>query len=396
MAYGQKNMNKSLLAAFAEPSGHETVQRLRVELGERGYDIVVGRGLIADAAYYVAPLLNQQRTIIVTDETVEALWLASLADSLGNAGIDVTSCVLPAGESTKNFQQLEKLCGEILRWRPERGSTVIALGGGVIGDLTGFASAIVMRGLRFIQVPTTVLAQVDSSVGGKTGINTAHGKNLVGAFHQPGLVLIDTATIDTLPSREMTAGYAEIAKYGLLGNADLFRWLEINGADFFAGAERVRQHLVIESCRMKAQIVAKDEKEGDVRALLNLGHTFGHVLETEIGYDGRLLHGEAVGIGIILAFRLSALLGHCDERVATRIVAHFQAVGVPYDLGRLDTSGWTAGRLFNHMRLDKKVRDGRLTFVLARDIGDSFISRDVPESAVLSVLETALEASTGS
>ena len=378
--------------ALATRSGPLTApDRLTVALGERSYDVVVGRGLIADAAQEVAPLLHRSRTLVVCDENVAAEWLEPLTASLTGADIEVHPVVLPSGESTKSFAQLERLIREILNWRVERRSVIIALGGGVIGDLTGFSAACVMRGIDFIQIPTSVLAQVDSSVGGKTGINTPEGKNLVGAFHQPRLVLADTAALDTLPRREIAAGYAEIVKYGLLGNADFFDWLEANGDAFFRGDEQVRRHAILESCRAKAEIVARDEREGGVRALLNLGHTFGHALEAEVGYDGRLLHGEAVAIGMVMAFRLSEALGHCPTGAADRVAAHFRQVGVPYNLSGFDTSDWDAGRLLDNMRLDKKVEDGRLTFIVARAIGDAFVSRDVPEDAALHVLLSALE-----
>ncbi len=365
--------------------------RLTVGLGKRSYDIVVGRGLIERAADEIVPLLSDRRAMIVTDEHVAGHWLEPLTSSLEAAGIETSTIVLKPGESAKSFGALETLCEELLSHRIERASTLIALGGGVIGDLAGFAAAILMRGIGFIQIPTTVLAQVDSSVGGKTGINTAHGKNLVGAFHQPRLVLADTAALDSLPPREIAAGYAEIAKYGLLGNAHFFEWLETNGRGFFNGDEQVRRHAILESCRAKADIVAADEREGGVRALLNLGHTFAHAFEAEAGYEGSLLHGEAVAIGMVQAFRLSADLGHCAPDIADRIAAHFRALGVPADLSQLDTGAWTAERLLDHMRLDKKVHQGRLTFILARAIGDAFITRDVPEDAVLTVLRTALE-----
>ncbi|MEQ8666083.1 MAG: 3-dehydroquinate synthase [Rhodospirillales bacterium] len=384
-------MNNSTNVESVEPPLVVDPDRLRVELGARAYDIVVGRGLIERAGSDIAPLLNRPRTLIVTDANVARGWLQPLERALMAAGIETASVVLPPGEATKSFGQLERLCGEILDWRIERRSTVVALGGGVIGDLVGFAAAILMRGIEFIQIPTTLLAQVDSSVGGKTGINMPQGKNLIGAFHQPRLVLADTAALDTLPDRELGAGYAEIAKYGLLGDKAFYEWLEDNGAGFFDGDEQVRRHAILESCRAKARIVGEDEKETGKRALLNLGHTFGHALEAEAGYDGRLLHGEAVGIGMVMAFRLSALLGHCDQGDADRVATHLRSVGVPADLSGLDTANWTAARLLDHMRIDKKVQDGRLTFILARAIGEAFISSDVPEAAVLETLETALQ-----
>jgi len=383
-------MNEALAPQSPDAGSSNDPERLTVALGDRSYEIVVGRGLIANAAAEIGPLLHQPRTLVVCDGNVAKEWLEPLSASLTNAGIEVQSVVLPAGESTKSFQHFERLTREVLQWRVERRSAIIALGGGVIGDLVGFTAACVMRGIEFIQIPTTVLAQVDSSVGGKTGINTPEGKNLVGAFHQPRLVLADTASLDTLPRREIGAGYAEIVKYGLLGNAAFFDWLADNGEKFFAGDEQVRRHAILEGCRAKADIVAQDEREGGVRALLNLGHTFGHALEAEVGYDGRLLHGEAVGIGMVMAFQLSEALGHCPAGASQQIIDHFARVGVPFDLSGLNTEGWNAETLLDHMRLDKKVQDGRLTFIVARAIGDAFISRDVPEDAVLQVLRAAL------
>jgi len=363
---------------------------VRVELGDRAYDIVVGRGLIGRAGEIVAPLLSQPRTVIVADRNVASHWLAPMKDSLAAAGVESIDIVLDPGEATKSFAQLENLTTRLLEWRVERRSTVIALGGGVIGDLVGFAAAIVMRGIEFIQVPTTLLAQVDSAVGGKTAINSPLGKNLIGAFHQPRLVLSDTATLDTLPAREVGAGYAEVVKYGLIGDAAFFEWLEAEGQGVFSGDETIRRRAIAESCRAKARVVAADEREGGVRALLNLGHTFAHAFEAEAGYDGGLLHGEAVAIGMVQAFRLSEALGHCPAGAADRIEAHFRAVGVPTTLTGIANQSWTADALLHHMSLDKKVQDGRLTFILAHAIGDAFVSRDVEQAAVRDILQRAL------
>jgi len=300
--------------------------------------------------------------------------------------------VLPAGEHTKDLAHLEDLTNRLLDARIERATALIALGGGVVGDITGFAAAILLRGLDFVHIPTTLLAQVDSSVGGKTGINTRHGKNLVGTFHQPRLVLCDTTALDTLPERDLRAGYAEVVKYGLLGDADFFAWLEEFGSALLAGDAVARRRAVIESCRTKARLVAADEREGGARALLNLGHTFAHALEAEAAYGGGLTHGEAVAVGLCLAFELSARLELAAASEAQRVSRHLTAVGLPSEpgqvLGRVDES--MAERLLGHMRQDKKVQGGRLVFVLARGIGDAFVSNEVPEAEVLALLTDKL------
>jgi 3-dehydroquinate synthase len=294
---------------------------------------------------------------------------------------------LPPGEPTKDFGHLRELCERTLSLGIERGTLLIALGGGVIGDLVGFAAGILLRGLDFVQVPTTLLAQVDSSVGGKTGINTPQGKNLVGLFHQPRLVLADVGVLKTLDARQTRAGYAEIVKYGLLGDHSFFAWLEANGERVLAGDPAALRHAVAASCRAKAAIVAEDEREGGSRALLNLGHTFGHALEAETGFGDALLHGEAVAIGTVLAFDLSACLGLAAATDARRIRQHFAIAGLPIDSRFLVGRGTSADRLLAHMRVDKKVRDGRLTFILARGIGQAFICRDVKDDDVRAVLE---------
>lgn len=363
-------------------------ERLSVDLGERTYDILIGRGLLDDAGSLLAPLLAQPRVVIVTDANVAPLYLARLETSLAAAGIASAALVLPAGEATKSFAQLEALCEDLLSLKVERRTTLVALGGGVIGDLTGFTAGITLRGLDFVQVPTTLLAQVDSSVGGKTGINSAHGKNLVGLFHQPRLVLADVDTLATLDARELRAGYAEVVKYGLIGDAQFFTWLEANGAAVLAGDPAVVGHAVRVSCLAKAAIVAADEREGGIRALLNLGHTFGHALEAETGFGDALLHGEAVGIGMVLAFALSHRLGLCDSAEVDRVTQHLATMGLRTDLRWL--TGATPAGLIAHMQGDKKVRDGRLTFVLARRIGEAFLDRDVPETVIADVLADAL------
>ena len=293
-----------------------TTDTISVDLGARSYDIIVGTDLLSKAGRHIAPLVKIHPAIIVTDETVAPLHLATLRGSLSAAGIAAETIVLKAGESTKEFAGLEYLASAILDLAPERASTLIALGGGVVGDITGFAASVILRGIDFIQIPTTLLSQVDSSVGGKTGINTRHGKNLVGSFYQPRLVLADTDVLDTLPRRELLAGYAEVVKYGLLGYSDFFTWLETNGVAILAGYDAARRHAVITSCDAKAKIIAGDEREMGQRALLNLGHTFAHTLEAETGFGSRLLHGEAVSIGMVMAFDLSMRLGLCPAEDA--------------------------------------------------------------------------------
>ena len=301
------------------------------------------------------------------------------------------SIVLPAGEPTKDLAHLEDLTDRLLDARVERATTLIALGGGVVGDITGFAAAIVLRGLDFIHIPTTLLAQVDSSVGGKTGINTRHGKNLLGAFHQPRLVLADVGVLETLDRRNFLAGYAETVKYGLLGDAPFFSWLEAEGANLCAGDRAARRHAVLRSCAAKAAIVALDERESGRRQLLNLGHTFGHALEAQVGFTDALLHGEAVAIGMVLAFDLSVRLGLCPPDDAERARRHLAERGLPVSLADLSGRGWTADALFAHMLHDKKARDGRPTLVLVRGIGQAFTTRDVEAQAVRALLDDALK-----
>lgn len=362
-------------------------ETLRVELGERSYDIVVGADLIAHAATWIAPVLARPRAIVITDENVAPHYLAPLRTSLEAVDIDVDTIVLPAGEQTKSFAHFQALCEDILARRVERSTTLIALGGGVIGDLVGYTAASVLRGMPFIQVPTTLLSQVDSSVGGKTGINTRHGKNLVGAFYQPKLVLADTAALNTLDHRQLMAGYAEVVKYGLIDDLNFFEWLELHAQALIDGDMDKRRHAVLTSCAAKARVVAEDEREGGRRALLNLGHTFGHALEAETGYGDKLLHGEAVAIGMAMAFDLSRRLELCSGQDSGRVSAHFDAICLPNDLAVLDTTGWTTDKLLDHMSRDKKVEGGKLTFILARGIGQAFITRDVAEAEVRGLLE---------
>lgn len=367
---------------------HSVASQLNVELGDRSYVIRIGTGLLDQAGMLAAPLLAQPRVVIITDAHVAPFYLARLQAALAVAGIRHDAVVLPAGEPTKSFPQLEALCEQLLTLKVERRTTLIALGGGVIGDLVGFTAGITLRGLDFIQIPTTLLAQVDSSVGGKTGINTAQGKNLVGLFHQPRLVLADTQTLSTLDPRQLRAGYAEVVKYGLIGDADFFTWLEAHGPAVLASDRRAIRHAVEVSCAAKAAIVAADEREGGIRALLNLGHTFGHALEAETGFGEALLHGEAVAVGMVLAFALSCRLGYCADADYTRVRDHLAVMGLPTDLRWLH--GVDPDRLIAHMAGDKKVHDGRMTFVLARRIGDAFLDRDVPTEALMEVLADAL------
>ena len=372
----------------------QVAERLHVDLGARGYDIAIGPGLIGRAGAEITSLPNApNRVVVVTDHHVAELHLAPLERSLSDAGLAFDAFVVPAGEASKSFASFEKLCEALLTAGLERKTWLIALGGGVVGDLTGFAAAVLLRGLDFVQVPTSLLAQVDSSVGGKTGINSAHGKNLVGAFHQPRFVLADSGALGTLPRRELLAGYAEIVKCGALGDAAFFAWLEEHGAHVVEGDAKAQIRAVATSCKTKAAIVAADEREGGCRALLNLGHTFGHALEAETGYSSALLHGEAVAIGMVMAFDLSVRLGFCRPEEADRLRRHLAAVGLATDLSDLPQVDWNAERLLGHMRKDKKVSDGRLTFILARSLGEAFVTQEVPESEVLALLQDVIAAS---
>jgi 3-dehydroquinate synthase len=373
-----------------------STRTIRVELAGRSYDIAIGPGLIDQAGTLSRPLLAAPKVTIVSDETVAPLYGARLAASFDKAGIKANTVTVPAGENSKEFGAFGRLMNELLDQRPDRRTTLVALGGGVVGDLTGFAASVLLRGVDFIQVPTTLLAQVDSSVGGKTGINTRHGKNLVGTFYQPRLVLADTGVLDTLPRRELLAGYAEVAKYGLIDDPAFFAWCEANGAAVLSGDAAKRTYAIEQSCLAKARIVAADERETtDLRALLNLGHTFGHALEAETGFGSDLLHGESVGTGMAMAFDLSARLGLCPATDAERVRRHLGAVGLPMRLraiGGDNRRSWDATRLIEHMRGDKKAEGGRLTFVLARGIGKAFVSREVDEAALRGLLDDAISA----
>lgn len=365
----------------AKPPKHRATGRraVKVALGSRSYDILIGHGLMAEAGALVSAALGPCRVAIVTDANVGARHLDGLKAGLGGVAV-LGEVIVPAGESSKGFLELERVTGALLGMGVERRDAVLALGGGVVGDLAGFAASILRRGVRLVQVPTSLLAQVDSSVGGKTGINTPHGKNLVGAFHQPSLVLADLELLSTLPRRELASGYAEVAKYGLLGDARFFEWLEANAGSLLALDAEALGQAVETSCRMKAEIVARDETETGERMLLNLGHTFGHALEAWAGFSDRLLHGEAVAIGMCLAFGLSEQLGHAPRGVSERIRRHIAAAGLPTAIADIPGRGQgrpKANDLMALMAQDKKVAQGRLTLILARDVGDTFITRDV-------------------
>lgn len=365
-------------------------ETVHVPLGARAYDVVIGPGLMAEAGARIAPLLTRPKVAVLADERVAELHIDRLHEGLSAAGIGLTALTFPSGESTKGWAELERAVDWLLTQRIERNDVVVALGGGVIGDLAGFASAVLRRGVRFVQVPTTLLAQVDSSVGGKTGINTPHGKNLVGAFHQPSLVLADTDVLTTLPRRDFLAGYGEVVKYGLLGDAQFFDWLEEHGPALARGDEAARIHAVCRSVEMKAEIVARDETEQGDRALLNLGHTFCHALEAATGYSDRLLHGEGVAIGCALAFELSARLGLCAQETPGRVRAHLTAMGMKTDIADIPGDLPDAEALLDLMGQDKKVVQGQLRFILARRIGEAFVTSDVPRHDVLRLLEDAL------
>ncbi|RID93353.1 3-dehydroquinate synthase [Gemmobacter lutimaris] len=366
------------------------IETVRVALGARAYDVRIGAGLIGAAGQEIAPLLRRKRVAIVSDAHVAAAHLAPLQAALAAEGIASEALILPPGEATKGWPEFSRTVEWLLEQKVERRDIVIALGGGVIGDLVGFASAVLRRGVRFVQIPTSLLAQVDSSVGGKTGINTAQGKNLVGAFHQPSLVLADIDVLQSLPARDFLSGYGEVVKYGLLGDSAFFDWLETNGPALAAGDAAARQYAVRRSVEMKARIVERDETEEGDRALLNLGHTFCHALEKATGYSDRLLHGEGVAIGCALAFELSQRLGLCSQEAPSRVRAHLRAMGMKVDLADIPGDLPDAAALLTLMGQDKKVIDGRLRFILARGIGEAFVAEDVPSDAVRTLLTQAL------
>jgi shikimate kinase/3-dehydroquinate synthase len=372
------------------PHSFSSRARVNVELGSRTYAILIGAGLIAEAANHIRRLAPRAACAIVTDGNVAKLHLPALEHALDDAFVRHSRVVVAPGEGSKSFAEYARVCNALIGAKLERGDVIIALGGGVVGDLAGFAAATLRRGMRFIQVPTTLLAEVDSSVGGKTGINSPHGKNLIGAFHQPSLVLADTDTLDTLPLREFRAGYAEVVKYGLIGDAGFFAWLEAHWRGVFEGGD-ARIHAIATSCKAKAAIVARDEYEEGERALLNLGHTFGHALEGITRYDGaRLVHGEAVAIGMACAFRFSVRRGLCGGEDQARVEAHLQDVGLPVHLAGIPGFNAGAEEIVEAMYQDKKVKHGALTFILARAIGDCFIAKNVEASEILGFLQDEL------
>jgi len=363
---------------------------VRVALGARAYEIVIGRGLVGQLGARVSTLRPGARAAIVTDETAARHHLAAVEAALRSAGIDTARIVVPEGEGAKSYATFETVCEAVIAARIERSDLVVALGGGVVGDLAGFAAACVRRGVDFVQMPTTLLAQVDSSVGGKTGINSRHGKNLIGAFHQPILVIADTALLDTLPARQFRAGYAEVAKYGLLGDTAFFTWLEENWQDVFAGGP-AREHAIAVCCRAKAGIVARDERETGERVLLNLGHTIGHALEAAAGYSDRLLHGEAVALGMVLAFEFSARRGLIGDSDAERAAAHLAAVGLPTHVSDVPGGVPDVDALMDLIAQDKKVKRGTLTFILVRGIGQAFVANAIDAADVRTFLAAKLK-----
>jgi 3-dehydroquinate synthase len=369
-----------------------TVDVVPVALGARSYEVRIGAGLIARAGAEIAPLLRRKRVAVITDDTVASHHLLALSEALEAEGIAMAALSIPPGEGSKSWEQYARCSEWLLEQKVERRDIVVAFGGGVVGDLVGFACATLRRGVRFVQIPTTLLAQVDSSVGGKTGINTAQGKNLIGAFHQPSLVLADIAALGTLEPRDFLAGYGEVVKYGLLGDTAFFDWLEVNGPAMAGGDRGLRQYAVKRSVEMKAGIVERDETEEGERALLNLGHTFCHALEKATGYSDRLLHGEGVAIGCALAFELSQRLGLCAQEAPSRVRAHLRAMGTKVDMADIPGDLPDAAALLALMGQDKKVVDGRLRFILARGIGQAFVAEDVPAETVTAVLADALKA----
>ena len=357
-----------------------------VSLASHSYDILVGGQLLDNTGEILRKRFGAHKILLVTDDQVAQLYLPRLRASLAREDYDAAEIIVPAGEGSKDFSCFEMLVTDMLRAGIARDSLVVALGGGVVGDLAGFAASVVLRGIDYIQVPTTLLAQVDSAIGGKTAINTSLGKNLVGSFHQPKLVVADTSVLDTLPRRELLAGYAEVVKYGLLGDSQFFSWLEEHGLALIEGDGPARDYAVTTCCQVKAGIVSNDEFEAGQRLLLNLGHTFGHALEAEVDFDSRLLHGEAVALGTILAFDLSARLGFCRVSSVKRVRNHFGAVGLPTAFPVLEGHVWAPEKLLDHMTRDKKIRNGRQILILVRDIGEAFAYEQVKESEILDVL----------
>jgi len=380
----------------SEPDSRaQSSELVHVALGARSYDILVGDDLLSEAGDHIAPLLGLPRTIVISDENVAPLYSDRVVESLARHGIDCDSIVLAPGEGSKSFASFEALLERLLAGRVERGLTLLALGGGVIGDLAGFAASVLLRGIDVIQLPTSLLAQIDSSVGGKTGINSRHGKNLIGSFHQPRLVVADTGALDNLPPRELAAGYAEMVKYGLIDDLEFFVWLEENGSRIVSGDAAARRQAIAHCCRAKARIVSEDEQENGRRALLNLGHTFAHAFEAESGYGDALLHGEAVSIGMVLAFRLSHRLGLCGEADVASVSAHLAAHGLPTEATQLPPAARRREALLLHMSHDKKIIDGRLRLILARGIGGAFVASDVEPQDIVATLDDFLSVADG-
>ena len=365
------------------------ISTLTVGLDDRAYDITVGRGLIGRIDEIAGAHLDGRHVVIIADDAVAPHHLPPLQTACATICRHCDSLTVASGEASKSMPVLAGLLDDILALGVDRDVVLVALGGGVIGDLVGFAAASLLRGVDFIQVPTTLLAQVDSSVGGKTGVNAAAGKNLIGAFHQPRAVIIDIDTLATLPARELRAGYAEVIKYGLLGDAVFFEWLEAHGGDVLRRDEAALRHAITTSCTAKARIVEADERESGQRALLNLGHTFAHAFESVCGYDGRLLHGEAVGVGMALAYRLAGEMGLCPGQDGGRAAAHIAASGLSTHLSEIPAAAAATPDLIDIMRRDKKVRNGRMRFVLPRAIGDSLVCDEVPEDMLAQVLESS-------
>lgn len=366
------------------------IEKLHVNLGERGYDIIVGARSLARAGEYMNPLLNGKNVVIVSDSNVARFYLHRLSNALEDAKIRFRSLVVPAGEATKSLSAFAELMENMLEQKPDRRTVLIALGGGVVGDLTGFAASVLLRGVDFIQIPTTLLSQVDSSVGGKTGINSKFGKNLIGSFHQPILVLSDVSTLISLPKRELLSGYAEMVKYGFINDTEFFNWLENNAAALLAGDTALQTQAIVKSCAAKAAIVAADEKEQNVRALLNFGHTFAHAFEAETGYSEVLLHGEAVAIGMVLAYATSVKLGICPQEDLVRATKHLKAVGLltsPLEVRK----ECNIDALMEHFTRDKKAMGGKLTFVLTHGIGKAFIENNVDSGVIRQVLVEACD-----
>ncbi len=365
--------------------------KLRINLKENSYDIIIEHGLLSELGALISKKFGKPKTFIVTDSNIAVHWLKQTIESLSAQGMSPKVLEVPVGESTKSFINLEKIIDQLLESKVDRDSVLIALGGGVIGDLAGFAGAVTLRGIKVIQVPTTLLSQVDSSVGGKTGVNVRQGKNLVGSFHQPSLVAIDTQVLQTLPSRQLFAGYAEVLKYGLIKDRSFFNWLELNGKKVLEGDKLAQQFAIFTSCRIKAEIVEADEKEKNLRAILNFGHTFGHALEAEAGYDGNLLHGEAVSIGMVLAIELSKSLGYLSGQDAGRAVEYIRNIGLPTNINSIEGStSWHPDGIIQHMQHDKKVSNGQLRFVLIKGIGEALLTADVERNDIYNVIEKSL------